>query len=96
MKNGVAEYADFFPGHDVVDALATDVYTENFSQHDYDSLLALADGKPIALGETGPIPTLDLLKKQPRWSWFVAWYDPQSQPGRGVVRSRRPWRVRRW
>lgn len=89
VKNGVAEYADFFPGHDVVDALATDVYTENFNQYNYDTLLALADGKPIALGETGPIPTVELLKSQPRWSWFVAWYDLGGVPGRdrGAIRT---------
>lgn len=82
VRNGVAEYADFFPGHDVVDALATDVYSGGFAQHDYDSLLALAAGKPIALGEVGPIPTAEILEKQPRWAWFTAWYDPGNLSGK--------------
>ena len=78
VRNGVAPYADFFPGHDVVDALATDVYSGGFAGHDYDTLLALAAGKPIGLGEVGPIPTVELLQSQPRWAWFVAWYDLQG------------------
>jgi hypothetical protein len=45
------------PGSDVVDVLATDVYSGGFAQLDYDTLLALADGKPIGLefgnGRTG-------------------------------------------
>lgn len=87
VKNGVAEYADYFPGHEVVDALATDVYTENFSQHNYDSLLALAEGKPIALGETGPIPSVEVLRKQPRWAWFVAWYDVVGGRDRAAIKA---------
>ncbi|AOS44736.1 Mannan endo-1,4-beta-mannosidase [Lacunisphaera limnophila] len=80
VRTNVAPYADFFPGHDVVDALATDVYSNGFARHDYDSLLALAAGKPIGLGEVGPIPTAEILQDQPRWAWFVAWYDLQGIP----------------
>lgn len=78
VRENVGEYADFFPGHDVVDALATDVYSQGFSAHNYDSLLALAAGKPIGLGEVGPIPPVEILEQQPRWAWFVAWNDPNS------------------
>lgn len=80
VREHVAEYADFFPGHEVVDVLATDVYSKGFASHDYDSLLALAAGKPIALGEVGPIPPVEILQKQPRWAWFVAWYDLNNVP----------------
>lgn len=73
VREGVAPYADFFPGHDVVDALATDVYSSGFAQKEYDDLLALAQGKPIALGEVGPVPPLEILHQQPRWAWFVLW-----------------------
>jgi mannan endo-1,4-beta-mannosidase len=80
VRENVAAYADFFPGHDVVDALATDVYSGGFAPHDYDTLLALAAGKPIGLGEVGPIPTVETLKSQPRWAWFVAWHDLLGAP----------------
>ena len=75
IREKVGSYAEFFPGHDVVDILATDIYSTNFAGHDYEDLLALAEGKPIALAEVGPLPTIEVLKKQPNWAWFTVWGD---------------------
>ena len=75
IREHVAPYADFFPGQDEVDVLATDIYSTNFAGSDYDDLLALAAGKPIALAEVGTLPTVGQLKAQPRWAWFTAWGD---------------------
>lgn len=67
-------YADYFPGHDVVDILATDFYGDAvYQEADYRSLLELAEGKPIAIGECGPLPTPAVLDAQPRWAWYMAW-----------------------
>jgi len=74
-KPGIMGYGDLYPGHDYVDVLATDVYTENFSQENYESILKVAGDKPIALGEVGPVPSLEILEKQPRWTWFMAWFE---------------------
>ncbi len=76
VERGVMPYADFFPGHDVVDVLATDVYRNGFARRDYDDLLALAAGKPIALGEVGRVPPPEILCQQPRWAWFMNWGEP--------------------
>lgn len=73
VKANVDPYATYYPGDDVVDILATDVYSEGFNQENYDQLLALAKNKPIALGEVGALPTLEKIKSQPRWAWFMAW-----------------------
>ncbi|HEX7028175.1 MAG TPA: glycosyl hydrolase [Gammaproteobacteria bacterium] len=78
VKEGVADYADFFPGHDVVDVLATDVYSGRYDEENYRQLLALAGDKPIALGEVGSFPTVEKLKAQPRWTWFMSWRDPDN------------------
>jgi mannan endo-1,4-beta-mannosidase len=78
VKAGVDPYAMYYPGDDVVDILATDVYTEGFNQENYDQLLALAGDKPIALGEVGAMPSLDILRKQPHWTWFMSWGDPSG------------------
>lgn len=67
-------FADYYPGADVVDILATDVYGE-FLQSHHDELAALAQGKPIALGEVGRVPTPEILKAQPKWTWFMIWAD---------------------
>jgi len=67
------DYELFYPGDKYVDILAADVYRNDYKQSHHDDLLALAKGKPIALGEVGDIPTPEILKKQPQWSWYMPW-----------------------
>jgi mannan endo-1,4-beta-mannosidase len=67
------EYEDFWPGSDVVDVLAADVYRKDWKQSHHDDLVKLAAGKPIALGEVGDPPTPQILDLQPRWTWFMPW-----------------------
>src|SRR5262245_37338727 len=78
LSDNVDSYDTYYPGDDVVDVLATDVYRQGFAQRDYDQLLALAGGRPIALGEVGVAPTEELLKSQPKWAWFMRWGDPSG------------------
>jgi len=78
VKSGVDPYETYYPGNDVVDILATDVYSEGFNQINYDQLLALAGNKPIALGEVGAAPSVEKLREQPRWTWFMSWGDLES------------------
>jgi mannan endo-1,4-beta-mannosidase len=105
VKQGVDPYETYYPGEDVVDILATDVYTEGFNQMNYDQLLALSKNKPIALGEVGRVPDLEIIKSQPRWTWFMQWGEPgglgrDSQVYRDVYSSEQtftldelPWAV---
>ena len=67
------QFADFFPGRDYFDIAALDVYHSDFSQSYYDTLRHLAGRKPVALAEVGPPPTLDVLEKQPCWTWWMLW-----------------------
>lgn len=76
VKNGVDPYETYYPGNDVADILATDVYSEGFNKLNYDQLLALAGDKPVALGEVGAAPAVDKLREQPRWTWFMMWGEP--------------------
>jgi mannan endo-1,4-beta-mannosidase len=64
--------ADYFPGAQYADLATMDTYGE-FKQEDYDSILALAKGKPIALAEVGRLPAPEVLQKQPRWTYFMCW-----------------------
>jgi mannan endo-1,4-beta-mannosidase len=75
LNENTLPYDQFFPGMDYVDVLATDVYRNNYAPKDYDQLLALGKGKPIALGEVGKMPTPEILKNQPRYVWFMTWVD---------------------
>ena len=78
VKLNVDSHSEYFPGHDVVDILATDVYTEGYSEANYEELLELAGDKPIALGEVGNVPDVDILEDQPRWTWFMNWGNPEG------------------
>jgi mannan endo-1,4-beta-mannosidase len=66
-------YEDFFPGKEYVDVLATDVYRSDYRQSHHDELAALGEGKVIALGEVGEVPSPDILEHQPLWTWFMVW-----------------------
>lgn len=78
LRNSAKEYQAYYPGHDVVDVLATDVYSGDYKKQDYQALLNVAEGRPIALGEVGKLPTPKILKAQPKWVWFMMWRDPEG------------------
>ncbi len=67
------QFADYFPGTNHFDVAALDVYKSDFKQDYYENLLELAAGKPIALAEVGPAPTLAIIEQQPRWAWWMTW-----------------------
>jgi len=66
-------YADYFPGIETVDILAADVYRKDWQQSHHDDLLKLAQGKLIALGEVGSMPSAKIVAAQPQWVWFMEW-----------------------
>jgi len=67
------DYKDYYPGDKYVDILGADVYHFDYEQKDYESLVKLANGRPIALTETGELPKPNILKVQPQWVWFMVW-----------------------
>jgi mannan endo-1,4-beta-mannosidase len=67
------DYKDYYPGDKYVDILGADIYHFDYEQKDYNDLLKLANGKPIALTETGELPKAEILKVQPQWTWFMVW-----------------------
>jgi mannan endo-1,4-beta-mannosidase len=73
VHNPAMEHAKYFPGIEYVDVLALDVYHNDFAPSYYDSLVALSQGKPLALDEVGSPPTPEILKQQPRWVWYGIW-----------------------
>jgi len=67
------KFTNFYVGSDYFDIASLDVYGSDFNQNYYDSLLVLAKGKPIVFGEVGNPPTPEILKLQPKWSYYVIW-----------------------
>lgn len=78
LRNSAKEYDGYYPGHDFVDVLATDVYSGHYNQKDYQQLLRIGEGRPIALGEVGKFPSVKTLESQPKWVWFMSWRDPDN------------------
>lgn len=78
VNMGVDKHETYYPGDQYVDILATDVYRTGYNKENYKQMLALANGKPIALGEVGHPPSSDVLRKQPRWVWFMHWHGVDS------------------
>jgi mannan endo-1,4-beta-mannosidase len=67
------QFSLFFPGAEYVDVLSLDVYGSDFAQSYYDGLEILAQGKPIALAEVGSPPSPDVLRQQPKWTYYMTW-----------------------
>jgi mannan endo-1,4-beta-mannosidase len=76
IRENTSSYEEIYPGDDVVDILATDVYRNGFDPNDYNQLSALAKDKLIGLGEVGLPPTPEKLREQPKWVWFMIWGVP--------------------
>eukprot|EP00475_Leptophrys_vorax_P021013 TRINITY_DN2875_c0_g1_i1.p1 TRINITY_DN2875_c0_g1~~TRINITY_DN2875_c0_g1_i1.p1 ORF type:complete len:474 (-),score=115.54 TRINITY_DN2875_c0_g1_i1:81-1457(-) len=69
-----SNFSSWYPGDGYVDVLSLDIWEASAPRdEEYQSLLSIANGRPIALGEVGTVPTPDLLASQPRWSWFMVW-----------------------
>ncbi|MNW28175.1 Mannan endo-1,4-beta-mannosidase [compost metagenome] len=83
----VFEYNDprTFPGVDKVDILGMDIYITagavSYKQQYHDDLNALAEGKIIAIGENGQLPSPEVLACQKEWSWFMTWPDYWTKEG---------------
>jgi hypothetical protein len=63
------------PGIDSFDIAALDVYGSGFTSANYNAMLTVAGGKPIAVGECKFIPSARLLAEQPAWTYFMLWPD---------------------
>jgi len=66
-------YELFYPGNDFVDILAADIYKNDYKQSHHDELIELGEGRLIAIGECGVLPTPEILQQQPEWVWFMDW-----------------------
>lgn len=72
-NNEAYAYNLYYPGNDYVDILATDIYKGDYLQSHHDQLLELGQGKLIALGECGILPTPEILEQMNQFVWFMDW-----------------------
>ncbi len=74
--------AEFLPDSSMYDIVSADIYidedeTMGSGYEAFYALQALAEDKPIALSETGKLPSLtDAFRDGSVWSYFGLWYEP--------------------
>ncbi len=79
VVDGMEEQAhDWYPGHDVVDIVGVDVYTDKVKApltHQYETLVATVDGRKMTtLSECGNIPDPEVQHQADlNWLWFMVW-----------------------
>ncbi|WNV86867.1 glycosyl hydrolase [Umezawaea sp. Da 62-37] len=84
--------SQYWPGSAYVDVASLDVWNKlEPSASDYQAMLTIAGGKPIALAEVGKTPTPAVMNAQPRWAWWMVWAewltDPKYNTNAGVQAS---------
>jgi mannan endo-1,4-beta-mannosidase len=64
----------FNPGARYWDIAALDFYDgSGYSTEKYNTMVSVANGKPIAIGECEVLPTAAQLQAQPKWTFFMSW-----------------------
>jgi mannan endo-1,4-beta-mannosidase len=66
------------PGDSYWDIAALDIYSKDdqgyyYKEEKYNDMRNYAKGKPIAIGECFKLPDVEILKKQPLWTFFMGW-----------------------
>lgn len=68
------------PGNDYWDVAALDVYDgSGYTTDKYNTMVTVAAGKPIAIGECEKLPTPAILLAQPKWTFFMGWSELEFQ-----------------
>jgi len=72
-NSSIPNFKDFYPGNQYVDILGADFYSDFFPIGQYNDLLSIGSNRPIAITESGFLPTTAMLNQQPKWSFFIMW-----------------------
>jgi beta-mannanase len=69
------DQAIFFPGSQYVDIGGLDIYnsTRKLDVVQHDHIKEILKGKPIAMTETGLLPTIDNMLSKSEYVWFMPW-----------------------
>lgn len=67
------------PGASEYDIASLDVYDGGYTTSNYNTMLGIAAGKPIAIAECATMPTPSELAAQPKWLYAMLWPDFISQ-----------------
>jgi mannan endo-1,4-beta-mannosidase len=83
-NNQERTWEKFYPGPDFVDIVSLSVYNGTGSKQPtnqlYQRIQNIGNGKVIAIGECGQLPTPETLRDQNKWAYFMNWADHISDP----------------
>lgn len=70
-----SDFDQYNPGDAYYDIAALDVYDDGtgYTNGKYELMKKVSPTRPIAIGECQKLPTVDVLSKQPAWSFFMGW-----------------------
>lgn len=85
VTNDLAGAETYWPGHEYVDIAALDIYNHDNNRQakpeQYSRMQQItSNGKLLALGETGRIPSPATLDQQPKWVYFLQWVEHLTDP----------------
>jgi mannan endo-1,4-beta-mannosidase len=73
-KNLPTDAKGYKPPPEYWDVAALDIYDRSgFTEEKYKIMQEACDGKPMAIGECDIMPTAEILKAQPQWTFFMVW-----------------------
>lgn len=75
FSNLSTEVDAYNPGANAFDIASLDVYNTGYTQNNYNTMLRVSGGKPIAVAECQFMPTASLLNSQNKWVYVMLWPD---------------------
>jgi len=75
FSNLSTEVDAYNPGSAYFDIASLDVYNTGYTQNNYNTMLRVSGGKPIAIAECQFMPTASLLASQNKWIYAMLWPD---------------------
>jgi hypothetical protein len=75
-----SDVGTYSPGPERFDLATLDIYNTGYTTQNYDTMLRVAGGKPIGIGECQFLPSTSLLAAQPDWTFFMLWPDFIREP----------------
>ncbi|MEK0312607.1 discoidin domain-containing protein [Cohnella sp. 56] len=75
FSNLNTEVDAYNPGAAYFDIASLDVYNTGYTQNNYNTMLRVSAGKPIAIGECQFMPSASLLASQNKWIYAMLWPD---------------------
>ncbi|CAB9514905.1 Mannan endo-1,4-beta-mannosidase [Seminavis robusta] len=87
----IIDFGDYNPGQEYFDIATLDVYLPGITYNSckyYEAMLVEAGDRMVAIGESFQLPSLDVMERQPMWTFFMTWaYGLERDPNGSQTNS---------